>query len=153
MGNKDIAYDTNDANHKKIKFHIPLLSNAGATTTAITTINNDDNNDDYDYLQGDLSIPYSSAAESLKSLIIFAHGSSSGRNSVRNRFVSRILNNNGFATLLTDLLTTNEVNSDMENQKMVDKDMKKGHSGALNKFNIPLLSDRLTTITKWVLEN
>ena len=131
MSNKDIAYDTNDANYKKIKFHIPLLSDAGATTTATATTatatattNTYDNHDDYDYLQGDLYIPYSSAAESLKSLIIFAHGGSSGRNSVRNRFVSHILNNNGFATLLTDLLTTNEVNSGKKNQMIMDKDRK-----------------------------
>ena len=79
---QDIAYDNDDANYKKIKFHIPLLSNAGATTT---TNNDDDYDYDYDYLQGDLSIPYSSAAD-LKSLIIFAHGSSSSRKSIRNRY-------------------------------------------------------------------
>jgi putative phosphoribosyl transferase len=143
---QDIAYDNDDANYKKIKFHIPLLSNAGATTTT-----NNDDDDDYDYLQGDLSIPYSSAAD-LKSLIIFAHGSSSSRKSIRNRYVSHILNNNGFATLLTDLLTTNEVNLDNENQKIMDKDMEE-YYGALNKFNIHLLSVRLTTITNWVIEN
>ena len=149
MSNKDIAYDKDDANYKKIKFHIPLLSNAGITTT----ISTDDDN--YDYLQGDLSIPYSSAAAAaadLKSLVIFAHGSSSSRKSIRNRYVSHILNNNGFATLLTDLLTTNEVNSDTKNQKIMDKDREEYH-GTLNKFNIHLLSGRLTTITKWVIEN
>ncbi len=149
MSNKDIAYDKDDANYKKIKFHIPLLSNAGITTT----IDTDDDDDDDDYLQGDLSIPYSSAAAALKSLVIFAHGSSSSsRKSIRNRYVSHILNNNGFATLLTDLLTTNEVNSDTKNQKIMDKDGEEDY-GTLNKFNIHLLSGRLTTITKWVIEN
>ncbi len=147
MSNKDIAYDNDDANYKKIKFHIPLLSNVSATGTTTNT-----ENDDYGYLQGDLSIPYSSTAADLKSLVIFAHGSSSSRKSIRNRYVSHILNNNGFATLLTDLLTTNEVNSDIENQKIMDKDREK-YYGALNKYNIHLLSGRLTTITNWVIEN
>src|SRR5919112_3254899 len=113
--NKDIAYDNDDSGYKKIKFHIPPISNAvtNATTTTTTTPN-----DDYEYLQGEVSVPYSPAA--LKSLIIFAHGSSSSRKSIRNRYVSHILNNNGFATLLTDLLTTNEVNSDIKSQKIMD---------------------------------
>ena len=93
--------------------------------------------------------PYPSVR--LKSLIIFAHGSSSSRKSIRNRYVSRILNNNGFATLLTDLLMTKEVNSDMKDQKIMDNN--KEESGILNKFNIHLLSSRLTTITGWVIEN
>ena len=107
---KDIAYDNDDINYKKIKFHIPLLPNADTSTTA----NKDDV--DYDFLQGDLSIPHPLAAD-LKSLIIFAHGSSSSRKSIRNRYVSHILNNNGFATLITDLLTTNEVYSLYEKPK------------------------------------
>lgn len=145
--NKDIAYDNDDAGYKKIKFHIPPPSDAVTTATTTTTNTNADN--DYEYLQGELSVPYPSVG--LKSLIIFAHGSSSSRKSIRNRCVSRILNNNGFATLLTDLLTTNEVNSDMKNQKIMDKN--KEECGTLNKFNIHLLSSRLTTITKWVIDN
>ncbi len=145
--NKDIAYDTDDAGYKKIKFHIPPLSDA--VTTAATTTTNTTADNDYEYLHGDLSVPYPSVG--LKSLIIFSHGSSSSRKSIRNRYVARILNNNGFATLLTDLLTTNEVNSDMKNQKIMDNN--KEECGILNKFNIHLLSSRLTTITKWVIEN
>jgi putative phosphoribosyl transferase len=141
---KDIAYDIDDPKYKKIKFHIPLLPDAGTTTNSNTV------DQDYDYLQGDLSIPYPSSAD-LKSLIIFAHGSNSSRKSIRNRYVSHILNNNGFATLVTDLLTTNEVHSDSENQKIMDK--AGDRYGKLNKFNIHLLSSRLTTITKWVIEN
>jgi putative phosphoribosyl transferase len=141
--NKDIAYDNDDSGYKKIKFHIPPISNAVTTATTNTS-------DDYEYLQGELSVPYSPVV--LKSLIIFAHGSSSSRKSIRNRYVSHILNDNGFATLLTDLLTTNEVNSDMKSQKIMDN-KGEGTSSALNKFNIHLLSNRLTTITKWVTEN
>jgi putative phosphoribosyl transferase len=146
--NKDIAYDNDDSGYKKIKFHIPPISNAVTTSTSTTNTDND-----YEYLQGELSVPYSPVV--LKSLIIFAHGSSSSRKSIRNRYVSRILNNNGFATLLTDLLTTNEVNSDIKSQKIMDNNEGKeeGTSSALNKFNINLLSNRLTTITKWVTEN
>jgi dienelactone hydrolase len=150
--NKDIAYDSDDGGNKKIKFHIPPLSSPFTTTTTTTTTTAAKADDDYEYLQGELSVPYSPA--DLKSLIIFAHGSSSSRKSIRNRYVSRMLNNNGFATLLTDLLTTNEVNSDMKLQKTMDKNGKEGTSStALNKFNIKLLSNRLTTITKWVTEN
>jgi putative phosphoribosyl transferase len=147
--NKDIAYDNDDSGYKKIKFHIPPISNAVTTSTSTTNTDND-----YEYLQGELSVPYSPVV--LKSLIIFAHGSSSSRKSIRNRYVSRILNNNGFATLLTDLLTTNEVNSDIKSQKIMDNnegEQDEGTSSALNKFNIHLLSNRLTTITKWVTEN
>ena len=146
--NKDIAYDNDDSGYKKIKFHIPPISND--VTTSTTTTNTDD---DYEYLQGELSVPYSPVV--LKSLIIFAHGSSSSRKSIRNRYVSHILNNNGFATLLTDLLTTNEVNSDIKSQKIMDNNEGEveGTSSTLNKFNIHLLSNRLTTITKWVTEN
>ena len=82
----------------------------------------------------------------LKSLIIFAQGMSSSRKSIRDRYVSHILNKNGFATLLTDLLTTNEVISDMENKRIMDK-AREEYYGALNKFNTHLLSRRLTTIT------
>jgi putative phosphoribosyl transferase len=146
--NKDIAYDNDDSGYKKIKFHIPPISNAVTTSTSTTNTDND-----YEYLQGELSVPYSPVV--LKSLIIFAHGSSSSRKSIRNRYVSRILNNNGFATLLTDLLTTNEVNSDIKSQKIMDNNEGNQNptSSALNKFNINLLSNRLTTITKWVTEN
>ena len=148
--NKDIAYDNDDSGYKKIKFHILPTSNAITTSTSTSTSTTNTDND-YEYLQGELSIPYSPVV--LKSLIIFAHGSSSSRKSIRNRYVSHILNNNGFATLLTDLLTTNEVNSDIKRQKTMENDRGEGSSGALNKFNIHLLSNRLTTITKWVTEN
>jgi len=40
--------------------------------------------------------------------IVFAHGSGSGRLSPRNQYVARRLNEEGFATLLVDLLTPEE---------------------------------------------
>ena len=54
-----------------------------------------------------LSIP-----ESVKGLVIFAHGSGSSVTSSRNQKVAQILNKNGFATLLFDLLTHEEQESD-----------------------------------------
>ncbi|HYO06333.1 MAG TPA: hypothetical protein VER14_05065 [Phototrophicaceae bacterium] len=47
-----------------------------------------------------------------------------------------MLNNNGFAALLTDLLTTNELYSGKKNQMIMDKDRKEEHYGALSKFKI-----------------
>ena len=41
-------------------------------------------------------------------VVIFAHGSGSSRHSPRNRFVARVLNDAGLATLLFDLLTAEE---------------------------------------------
>lgn len=55
--------------------------------------------------------------------------------------------------MLTDLLTTNEVNSGKKNQMIMDNDRKEEHYGALGKFKIHLLSRRLHTITNWVIEN
>lgn len=77
-------------------------------------------------LEGKLVIP-----ENAKSLVIFAHGSRSSRLSPRNNFVAGALQKNGIATLLFDLLT--------ENEDTVYE----------NRFNIPLLTERLVAVTKW----
>ena len=90
------------------------------------------NNDSREKMEGNLTIPKSS-----KSLVIFAHGSGSGRYSPRNQYVSRVLNNNGVSTLLVDLLTESE-----ERKDFVTKEYR---------FNIPLLGDRLIAVTDWVL--
>ena len=96
-----------------------------------------------EFLHGILSIP-----SNPKSIIIFAHGSGSGASSPRNKYVADLLNDNGFATLLVDLLTAQEQQSDIKSQKIMSK-----YPGiVLNKFNIHLLSDRLKTITKWIVE-
>lgn len=81
------------------------------------------------FLVANLSIPNDS-----KGLVIFAHGSGSSRRSSRNRFVAGILEDNGFSTLLTDLLTPGE--------DLLYK----------NRFNISLLSRRLVRITEWALQ-
>ena len=59
-------------------------------------------------LQGDLNLP-----ESARAVVLFAHGSGSGRFSPRNRYVAELLNQAGLATLLVDLLTTEEEAIDM----------------------------------------
>lgn len=76
-------------------------------------------------LEGDLAVP-----NRAKGLVIFAHGSGSGRKSPRNILVSRHLNRMGFATLLFDLLTVDESET---------------RSKA---FDISLLSERLLMTTK-----
>lgn len=65
-------------------------------------------------------------------IVIFAHGSGSSRLSPRNMQVAQSLNRAGLGTLLFDLLTVNEAQ---------DRD---------NVFDIPLLSSRLVTATKWI---
>jgi dienelactone hydrolase len=71
-------------------------------------------------------------------MVIFAHGSGSGRHSPRNKYVSKILNQCGISTLLVDLLT--------ENEERIDD------ITAEYRFNIPLLADRLTLVTQFILD-
>ena len=78
-------------------------------------------------LAGHLSIP-----ESAKGIVVFAHGSGSSRNSPRNLAVAQVLNKNGLATLLFDLLTKEE------------------ESDRGNVFNIELLAERLLDATSWL---
>jgi putative phosphoribosyl transferase len=66
----------------------------------------------------------------MKGLILFAHGSGSGRLSPRNQMVAQELNSAGFGTLLFDLLTLDE----SEDRQKV--------------FDIPLLSRRLVLATQ-----
>jgi dienelactone hydrolase len=82
-------------------------------------------------LQGDLRIP--SAAEGI---VVFAHGSGSGRHSPRNRFVADVLVNAGLATLLIDLLTQEEEVIDLQTAEL--------------RFDIGLLAERLGGVTDWL---
>lgn len=70
-----------------------------------------------------------------KGLVIFTHGSGSSRVNPRNRFVAEKLAQDGFSTLLFDLLTPDET---------VDCE---------RRFDISLLSRRLIRITQWILSN
>lgn len=77
-------------------------------------------------LKGLLAVPGGA-----KGLVVFAHGSGSGRFSPRNNHVARALQSTGFATLLLDLLTPEE------------------ETDRANVFDIPLLASRLAETTEW----
>lgn len=77
-------------------------------------------------LAGILDIP-----EGATGIVIFAHGSGSGRLSPRNNQVAAGLREAGFATLLLDLLTPEE-----------ERDRR-------NVFDIPLLASRLSEAADW----
>jgi putative phosphoribosyl transferase len=83
-------------------------------------------------LEGDLGIP--GRAEGI---VLFAHGSGSSRLSPRNRFVARLLEERGFATLLIDLLTPEEEEIDRWTRHL--------------RFDIELLAGRLVSVTDWLL--
>jgi len=86
------------------------------------------------HIKGSLFIPSNS-----KAIIIFVHGSGSNRFSTRNNFLSNQFNEHGFATLLIDLLTDKEKEGDAVSKHI--------------RFNIELLTQRLVSITRWVLNN
>ena len=71
-----------------------------------------------------------------RSLVIFAHGSGSSRHSSRNQSVARALRAAGLGTLLFDLLTAEEEQSEMHTRHL--------------RFDIPFLAERLVVVTKWV---
>ena len=64
-------------------------------------------------LEANLNVPQSS-----EGIIIFVHGSGSGRHSQRNRSVAGKLNEDGLATLLLDLLTTEEEKIDNQTRQL-----------------------------------
>src|SRR5688572_27738490 len=85
-------------------------------------------------LFGDLNVPAGALG-----LVIFAHGSGSGRKSSRNRFVARFLQEHRVGTLLFDLLTLEEERID-------------AHTAHL-RFDISLLAARLRSVTEWVISD
>ena len=80
-------------------------------------------------LEGTLAVPRDPTG-----VVLFAHGSGSGRHSPRNRLVADALNRAGLATLLFDLLTPQEEHC----------------RGAV--FDILLLGRRLHAATRWLRE-
>ncbi|MFE2474648.1 phosphoribosyltransferase family protein [Streptomyces sp. NPDC059389] len=78
-------------------------------------------------LPGDLTLPEGAGA-----VIVFAHGSGSGRRSPRNRAVAAALNRAGLGTLLFDLLTPAE------------------EADRSNVFDIDTLAARLAAATAWL---
>lgn len=71
-------------------------------------------------------------------IVLFAHGSGSGRHSPRNQLVASLLREGGLATLLIDLLTPQEEAVDLRTRE--------------HRFNIPLLAERLVGATDWLLD-
>jgi putative phosphoribosyl transferase len=84
-------------------------------------------------LEGNLTLPEGAAG-----LVLFAHGSGSGRHSPRNRRVAAALNQAQFATLLVDLLSPEEEAIDLQTAHL--------------RFDIGLLAKRLIGATEWVTE-
>ncbi|MFB4314600.1 dienelactone hydrolase family protein [Actinomadura sp. 21ATH] len=82
-------------------------------------------------LEGDLVEPAGA-----RGVVVFAHGSGSGRHSPRNRRVAAALNAHGFGTLLFDLLTAEEEESDRCSARL--------------RFDVPLLAGRLGRVVSWV---
>jgi len=78
-------------------------------------------------LEGALGIP-----NAANGLVVFAHGSGSSRKSPRNNFVAEVIRDRGVGTLLFDLLTESE---DQYRE---------------NRFDIPLLTERLVSVTDWL---
>ena len=79
---------------------------------------------------GDLVLP-----AGFHGLVLFAHGSGSGRHSARNRQVAQHLQHAGIATLLFDLLTAQEEQIDLHTRE--------------HRFNITLLTRRMQDATAW----
>ena len=81
-------------------------------------------------LSGELTIP-----SRARGLVIFAHGSGSSRHSPRNQSVAEVLCQSGLATLLLDLLTSQEESVDLFTRKF--------------RFDIDLLARRLVGASEW----
>jgi dienelactone hydrolase len=82
-------------------------------------------------LEGDLAVPADASG-----IVVFAHGSGSGRMSPRNRTVAQSLVADGLATLLFDLLTR-------------DEEIEERYTRHL-RFDIPMLAERLAGTLAWV---
>lgn len=82
-------------------------------------------------LEGSLVVPAGA-----RGVVVFAHGSGSGRRSPRNRFVAKALQDAGLATLLVDLLTEEEEALEQYTAHL--------------RFDIGLLADRLIGATDWL---
>src|SRR5690242_6657794 len=82
-------------------------------------------------LGGTLTVP-----PAAQGLVLFAHGSGSGRRSTRNRMVANALQARGLATLLFDLLSAEEAARDEVTLEL--------------RFDIPFLAERLRLATAWV---
>ncbi len=71
-----------------------------------------------------------------RALVIFVHGSGSGRSSPRNQYVADALARRGLGSLLFDLLTESEQRLDNWTREL--------------RFDIPLLARRLVDVIDWI---
>jgi putative phosphoribosyl transferase len=85
-------------------------------------------------VNGNLEVPAGAGA-----IVLFAHGSGSSRFSPRNTYVAEVMNKQGIATLLIDLLTADE--------EAVDE-----YTGQF-RFDVNLLAGRLVDSTRWLKTN
>jgi putative phosphoribosyl transferase len=85
-------------------------------------------------LEGNLSLP-----KGADGIVLFAHGRGSSRHSPRNRYVAWLLNDANLATLLVDLLTSEEEAIDLTTAHL--------------RFDIGLLAGRLIGVTDWLTEH
>jgi putative phosphoribosyl transferase len=82
-------------------------------------------------LAGDLTVP-----PDARGIVVFAHGSGSGRFSPRNRAVADVLARSGLATLLMDLLTSEEEALDLRTAHL--------------RFDVGLLGRRVIATIDWL---
>jgi putative phosphoribosyl transferase len=82
-------------------------------------------------VEGTLTMP-----PGTKKIVLFVHGSGSSRFSPRNKYVAKEFNKAKIATLLFDLLTAEEEETDVVTAEY--------------RFNIVLLAERLIRVTKWL---
>jgi putative phosphoribosyl transferase len=85
-------------------------------------------------LEGNLGVP-----DGARGVVLFAHGSGSGRHSPRNRYVAHTLRGAGLATLLIDLLTPEEEEVDLRTRHL--------------RFDVGLLAERLVGATDWLAQD
>src|SRR5690606_19997614 len=85
-------------------------------------------------LEGILQIPGGA-----QGLVVFVHGSGSSRHSSRNQYVARLLQDDGLAVLLFDLLTAAEEQIDMRRRQL--------------RFDIDLLAARVVVTTDWLMQH
>jgi putative phosphoribosyl transferase len=74
-----------------------------------------------------------------RGVVLFAHGSGSGRHSPRNTYVAGVLQDAGLATVLVDLLTAAEERVDAITAEL--------------RFDIDLLARRLTALCDWLVDH
>lgn len=85
-------------------------------------------------LAGNLEVP-----DGARGIVLFAHGSGSSRHSPRNRAVAGSLRRAGLGTLLLDLLTAEEEQTDLLTAEY--------------RFDIGLLGHRLTAAADWLVRH